>query len=149
MGYVKSTLLSIMMMMIMERKKINRMMIMEHKEMNRMMIMERKEMNRMMIMERKEMNRMMIMERKEIGELSNSRYLFIVTSDFCNYSLSARLTVNIIKHILPFHTTPSYQHLLCLLFVKCTCSTDTYLHVLIFHHLEIFFINQADNHPES
>ena len=52
--------------------------------MNMIMNMERKEMNRMMIMERKEMNRMMIMERKEIGELSSSRYLFIVTSDFCN-----------------------------------------------------------------
>ena len=38
-----------MMMMIMERKKINRMMIMERKEMNRMMIMYLNHMKRIMI----------------------------------------------------------------------------------------------------
>ena len=37
-----------------------------------------------MTTEHKEIMMKMMTEHKEIGELSNSRYLFIVTGDFCN-----------------------------------------------------------------
>ena len=39
---------------------------------------------RKMMTEHKEIMMKMMTEHKEIGELSNSRYLFIVTGDFCN-----------------------------------------------------------------
>ena len=41
-------------------------------------------MMKMMTEHHKEIMMEMMTEHKEIGELSNSRYLFIVTGDFCN-----------------------------------------------------------------
>ena len=48
------------------------------------MTTEHKEIMMKMTTEHKEIMMKMMTEHKEIGELSNSRYLFIVTGDFCN-----------------------------------------------------------------